>query len=43
MHRYIPVLAKNAGYIKIGEKVVAHQARKFGVTKFGMDRFINGF
>ncbi len=43
MHRYIPVLAKNAGYIKIGEKVVSHQARKFGVTKFGMDRFINGF
>jgi len=43
MHRYIPVLAKNAGYTKIGEKVVAHQARKFGVTKFGMDRFINGF
>ena len=43
MHRYIPVLAKNAGYIKIGEKVVAHQARKFGVTKFGIDRFINGF
>ena len=43
MHRYIPVLAKNAGYIKIGEKIVAHQARKFGVTKFGMERFINGF
>ncbi|WP_372793018.1 glycosyltransferase family 2 protein [Lutibacter sp.] len=43
MHRYIPVLAKNAGYNKIGEKVVAHQARKFGVTKFGIDRFINGF
>jgi len=43
MHRYIPVLAKNAGYTKIGEKIVAHQARKFGVTKFGMDRFINGF
>ncbi len=43
MHRYIPVLAKNAGYIKIGEKVVVHQARKFGVTKFGVDRFINGF
>ncbi|SFR31230.1 Glycosyltransferase involved in cell wall bisynthesis [Robiginitalea myxolifaciens] len=43
MHRYIPVLAKNAGYGKIGEKVVQHQARKFGKTKFGADRFINGF
>ncbi|MFK5958501.1 MAG: glycosyltransferase family 2 protein [Lutibacter sp.] len=43
MHRYIPVLAKNAGYTKIDEKVVAHQARKYGVTKFGIDRFINGF
>ena len=43
MHRYIPVLAKNAGFTKIGEKVVQHQARKYGVTKFGMDRFINGF
>ena len=43
MHRYIPVLAKNAGFGKIGEKVVLHQARKYGVTKFGMDRFINGF
>ncbi|PSG86466.1 glycosyltransferase family 2 protein [Aurantibacter aestuarii] len=43
MHRYIPVLAKNAGFVKIGEKVVAHQARKYGETKFGMDRFINGF
>jgi glycosyltransferase involved in cell wall biosynthesis len=43
MHRYIPVLAKNAGYQKIGEKVVVHQARKYGNTKFGMDRFINGF
>ena len=43
MHRYIPVLAKNEGFIKIGEKVVQHQARKYGVTKFGMDRFINGF
>lgn len=43
MHRYIPVLAKNAGYGKIGEKVVKHQARKYGETKFGMDRFINGF
>jgi glycosyltransferase involved in cell wall biosynthesis len=43
MHRYIPVLAKNAGFGKIGEKVVAHQARKYGSTKFGMERFINGF
>ena len=43
MHRYIPVLAKNAGYKKIGEKVVRHQARKYGETKFGMDRFLNGF
>lgn len=43
MHRYIPVLAKNAGFTKIDEKVVSHQARKYGVTKFGMDRFINGF
>ena len=43
MHRYIPVLAKNAGFTKIEEKVVQHKARKYGVTKFGMDRFINGF
>jgi glycosyltransferase involved in cell wall biosynthesis len=43
MHRYIPVLAKNAGYKKIGEKAVKHQARKYGETKFGVDRFINGF
>ncbi|WP_438422888.1 glycosyltransferase family 2 protein [Aquimarina macrocephali] len=43
MHRYIPVLAKNAGFAKIGEKVVLHQARKYGKTKFGMSRFINGF
>lgn len=43
MHRYIPVLAKNAGFNKIGEKVVKHQARKYGHTKFGMNRFINGF
>ena len=43
MHRYIPVLAKNAGYSAIGEKVVQHQARKYGKTKFGADRFINGF
>ncbi|NAS11673.1 glycosyltransferase family 2 protein [Poritiphilus flavus] len=43
MHRYIPVLAKSAGFNKIGEKVVQHQARKYGKTKFGMDRFIKGF
>jgi len=43
MHRYIPVLAKNAGFNRITEKVVIHQARKYGVTKFGMSRFINGF
>ncbi len=43
MHRYIPVLVKNAGFSRIGEKVVLHQARKYGKTKFGMNRFINGF
>lgn len=43
MHRYIPVLAKNAGFTKIGEKVVQHQARKYGNTKFGAERFIRGF
>tara|TARA_R110000868_G_scaffold121034_2_gene321112 strand:+ start:7710 stop:8663 length:954 start_codon:yes stop_codon:yes gene_type:complete len=43
MHRYIPVLAKNAGFSNIGEKIVLHQARKYGKTKFGMERFINGF
>ena len=43
MHRYIPVLAKNEGFNNIGEKVVLHQARKYGKTKFGMERFINGF
>lgn len=43
MHRYIPVLAKNAGFTLIGEKVVQHQARKYGSTKFGMNRFIHGF
>ncbi|NNE33143.1 MAG: glycosyltransferase [Winogradskyella sp.] len=43
MHRYIPVLAKNAGFTNIGEKVVKHQARKYGTTKFGMNRFIHGF
>ena len=42
MHRYIPYLAKNAGYGKIGEKVVHHQKRKFGKSKFGIDRFFNG-
>ena len=43
MHRYIPYLAKNAGFNKIGEKVVHHQARKYGSTKFGLDRFVNGY
>ena len=43
MHRYIPVLAKNAGFTNIGEKIVKHQARKYGETKFGMERFIRGF
>jgi glycosyltransferase involved in cell wall biosynthesis len=43
MHRYIPVLAKNAGFSKIGEQIVQHQARKYGKTKFGAERFINGF
>jgi len=43
MHRYIPVLAKQAGFRRIGEKVVQHRARKYGVTKFGIERFINGF
>lgn len=43
MHRYIPYLAKNAGFKRIGEKVVQHQARKYGVTKFGLDRFVNGY
>ena len=43
MHRYIPYLAKNAGYEKIGEKVVIHQARKYGESKFGLNRFINGY
>lgn len=42
MHRYIPVLAKQAGFSNIGEKVVQHQERKYGVTKFGLERFING-
>jgi glycosyltransferase involved in cell wall biosynthesis len=43
MHRYIPVLAKWAGFRKIGEKVVEHRKRKYGITKFGWDRFVNGF
>jgi glycosyltransferase involved in cell wall biosynthesis len=43
MHRYIPILTKHAGFRKIGEKVVKHQARKYGKTKFGIERFINGF
>jgi len=43
MHRYIPVLAKQAGFERIGEKVVKHQARKYGSTKYGLERFMNGF
>ena len=43
MHRYIPYLAKNAGFSKIGEKVVQHQARKYGSSKFGINRFFNGY
>ncbi len=43
MHRYIPVLAKWAGFVKVGEKVVEHRPRKYGITKFGWSRFINGF
>ncbi len=43
MHRYIPYLAKNAGFSKIGEKVVHHKARKFGKSKFGLNRFVNGY
>ncbi|HRW21056.1 MAG TPA: glycosyltransferase family 2 protein [Bacteroidales bacterium] len=43
MHRYIPVLAKQAGFKRIGEKVVSHQARKFGKSKFGFERFVNGY
>jgi glycosyltransferase involved in cell wall biosynthesis len=43
MHRYIPYLCKNAGFTKIGEKAVKHQPRKFGKSKFGMNRFVNGF
>ncbi|MDE5685683.1 MAG: glycosyltransferase family 2 protein [Paramuribaculum sp.] len=43
MHRYIPYLAKNAGFTRIGEKIVHHQARKYGKSKFGLDRFVNGY
>jgi hypothetical protein len=43
MHRYIPILAKWSGFRRIGEKVVEHRPRKYGITKFGWDRFINGF
>jgi glycosyltransferase involved in cell wall biosynthesis len=43
MHRYIPVMAKWAGFLKIGEKIVEHRKRKYGITKFGWERFINGF
>ena len=43
MHRYIPMLAKEAGFKKIGEKVVEHRARKYGVTKYGLDRFMKGY
>ena len=43
MHRYIPAIAKWAGFTRITEKVVSHQERKYGVTKFGLERFINGF
>lgn len=43
MHRYIPILAKQAGFTRIGEKIVKHRARKYGVTKFGLNRFVNGF
>jgi len=43
MHRFIPVMAKSAGFDKIGEKIVVHQARKYGLSKFGWSRFINGF
>ncbi len=43
MHRYIPYLAKNAGFTKIGEKIVEHRKRQFGTTKFGLERFVNGY
>lgn len=43
MHRYMPILAKQAGFPRIGEKIVEHRARKYGITKFGLNRFVNGF
>lgn len=43
MHRYIPIIARKEGYSKIGEKVVVHQKRKYGITKFGLDRFLKGY
>lgn len=43
MHRYLPVMAKKAGFVKIGEKIVQHKKRKYGVSKFGIERFVNGF
>jgi hypothetical protein len=43
MHRYIPLLAKEAGFRKIGEKIVQHSPRKYGVTKYGLDRFVKGY
>ncbi len=43
MHRYIPILAKEAGFLKIGEKIVEHHSRKYGTTKYGLDRFIKGY
>jgi len=43
MHRYIPMLARDSGFVKIGEKIVEHRARKYGVTKYGLDRFIKGY
>jgi hypothetical protein len=43
MHRYIPILAKHAGFKRIGEKVVAHQERKYGVSKFGIERMVKGY
>ena len=43
MHRYIPMLAKEAGFHNIGEKIVEHRSRKYGVTKYGLDRFVKGY
>ena len=43
MHRYIPLLAKEAGFRKIGEKIVQHRPRKYGITKYGLDRFVKGY